>query len=71
MTNSAYFILVGLEMASKFFLEFIKYLAFFRVYIEVYIVKSKHFPFSKQSLAFFNYKHLATMMQGKIVLGPT
>ena len=29
--------------------------------IEVYILKSKIFPFLKQSLALFSYKHLASL----------
>ena len=33
--------------------------------MEVYIVKSKIFPFLKQSLPIFSYKHLATLRWDK------
>ena len=56
MTNLAYFVLIGLEI----FNNLLSIWPFLKS-IEVYIVKSKHFPFLKQSLAFFNCKHLATL----------
>ena len=59
MRNLAYFVLIGLE----FFLNLLSIWPFLKS-IEVYIVKSKHFPVLKQSLAFFNYKHLATLAEG-------
>ena len=44
--------------------EFIKYSwpVYFFMFIEVYIVMSRIFPFSKQSLAYFDCKHLAILI---------
>ena len=52
--------LIILDGWLRNFSEFITKLAFLKP-IEVYIVKSKLFLFLKQSLAFFSYKHLATL----------
>ena len=43
------------------FFEFIKYLTFFKVYRSLYSKIRTFFRFLKQSWAFFNYKHLATL----------
>ena len=55
-TNLAFFY----WLASNF-LRIYQVVGFFKKYIEVYIVKTQIYPFLKQSLPFFSYKHLATL----------
>ena len=40
---------------------------FLSLYIEGYIIKSRIFPFLKQSFEFLSYKHLATLLPSRLL----
>ena len=54
------------------FVKIYQVVGFLKKYLEAYIVKYKNFSFLKQSLAFFSYKHLATLgtMYSLLILRP-